>query len=193
MRDWSMSVSAAPDVERRRIATARMMRLLGTTFVLATAGAVPACTESDTPAVDRERTSEEYVRAGMTDTVFLRRLRTVESISRRIDADSLARLYARALDAPSGEMVGVASAIGCQYYLIIKQYGYPALTRARTRVLDSLLAIPGNRARWEASAARWPQQSLGMGDCDAGAIVSLPDSVTREPRVPVVPLRFTTP
>lgn len=145
---------------------------------------ISSCTGRTQPSAIRRSTpptSGELARAGEGDTVYLRRLRTIEAVASSIDTDSLRKLYVRSLDASREEMVDVAYQISCEYVRGFLQYGQPAYNRAMRRLVDSLLTDPAVRKRWFKSKERWPQVSQSASTCNINGVVSAPDSLKWEP------------
>jgi hypothetical protein len=126
-------------------------------------------------------TSAELVAAGERDTAYVRRLRMFEEIAAHIPTDSLARLYVAALDAPAERGGIYQSAIACQYFRMLWQYGRIAPSKAIRRMQDSLFPTPAAIARWNEAQRRWPT-SLGPGfPCDASDLPHAPDSLEVPP------------
>ncbi len=74
------------------------------------------------------------------DSVYQRRLRTTDSLSRYVPTDSLARLFIRAIDVAEPALAGVAQALSCEIVRLNWRYGVAPASAAIHRMGDSLWA-----------------------------------------------------
>lgn len=86
------------------------------------------------------------------DSVYQRRLRTTDSMSRHVSTDSLARLFIRAIDVPEPALPEVAQALSCEIVRLNWRYGIAPAAAAIHRMGDSLWA--GRRELGERTSAR---------------------------------------
>ena len=90
------------------------------------------------------------------DPTGVRRARMLEQLAARVPTDSLARLYAAALDAPEERGGVLLDAVSCQRLRLDWAYGRAPARIAIARMTDSLFSTPALRERWEDAQGRWP-------------------------------------
>ena len=86
------------------------------------------------------------------DSVYQRRLRTTDSLSRFVPTDSLARLFIRAIDVAEPALPGVAQELSCEIVRLHWRYGMAPASAAIRRMGDSLWA--GRQEVAERTSAR---------------------------------------
>lgn len=92
---------------------------------------------------------------GSSDAAHLRAA-MLDRLAARVPTDSLARLYAVALEAPAKEGRVLLDAVSCQRLRLDWQYGRAPARIAVARMTDSLFPTPALRERWEEAQDRWP-------------------------------------
>jgi hypothetical protein len=125
--------------------------------------------------------SEELVRAGEPDTIYIRRVRAFEQLVRQVRTDSLAKLYVGSLDAAPEKGRVYLQAVSCQYSILLRRYGDAPTARALQLMTDSLFATPAARRRWLAAQDRWPTSRGDDYRCDLSGIPVAPDSLSWRP------------
>lgn len=99
------------------------------------------------------------------DSVYQRRLRTTDSLSRFVPTDSLARLFIRAIDVPDPALAEVAQALSCEIVRMNWRYGVAPTAAAVHRMSDSLWA--GRQEVFERTSARIYAYSMSAPMTDA--------------------------
>lgn len=111
------------------------------------------------------------------DPAHLRHARMIESLAARVPTDSLARLYAVALDAPEEQGRVLLDAVSCQRLRLDWAYGSAPARVAVARMTDSLFPTPALQERWREARGRWPVAGGVDFQCVRG-LVPAPDSLS---------------
>ena len=144
--------------------------------------AVVGCSHTPAPPPYR-RPMPESVRLaqeGITDTIRLRRWRTIDSLAASESGDSLAKLYVASLHAPPSEGRMYEYAIRCEKLRIMTRLGGMAGAIVTQRVVDSLNTEPAVRSASAPTMDAYPKHDEHYA-CDPGPGVVAGDSLDLRP------------
>ena len=111
------------------------------------------------------------------DASRAQRERMFDELASRVPTDSLAKLYAVALNAPADQGRVLLDAVSCQTLRLDWAYGNVPARRAVRRMTDSLFPTPALRRRFEEAQDRWPVVAGVSFECIRG-LVPAPDSLS---------------
>jgi hypothetical protein len=124
--------------------------------------------------------SVRLARAGVRDTILLRRWRTIDSMVASESGDSLAKLYVGAMHAGPGEGQKYMVAISCENDRIMRKVGRLAGQMVLDRVNDSVFANRTMDSAFTDATRRFPGIYQG-GRCDLSGVPGVPDSLNWRP------------
>jgi hypothetical protein len=104
------------------------------------------------------------------DAAHERRERMFDELASRVPTDSLAKLYAAALNAPEERGRVLLDAVSCQTLRLDWAYGNIPARRAVRRMTDSLFPTPELRQRFADAQDRWPVVAGVSFECVRGLV-----------------------
>lgn len=123
------------------------------------------------------------------EMVYRRRVRMVDSLSRFVRTDSLARLFARAVDGPDDAIPAIAREITCERSRLSWRHGMAPASVAMRRMNDSLWnGHPDRYARMSERLSRYEGPRPASDEaCGHTRWPRAPDSLMIEPRPGAMP------